>query len=333
MTLEELKRWADDAAKRYESLEAEGMPVPKDNFVLLLLAREFIERKTNQGGGGDAEGTSPTQVRTESAAADSFEERVKALCVEVDKASGSNPFIDGTKHTLTSEYTLASRCLRAEDALAAKDAEIARLKAADSTLRDEFQAHSDKHREEIARLTKERDAEKEHARQAAKEAQDYSANLDETRLKWGEAIRDRDAIKAALEEIRVCVLGLAGAMRCETVFRADGAMDYEATFKACIGARNRELREQTQLVAAVKSELSSVKAALDEYKSDFETWGNALNDAAWKFQEAYNAHIGGVTSAALFNNTKAVLRDTLREYFKSIDTRRSASRAKESDHA
>lgn len=75
---------------------------------------------TNQGGGGDAAGTSPTQVRTDSAAAASFEERVKALYGKYTNLGQEHPSRGGLD-------LMIRRALKAEDALAAKDAEIARL--------------------------------------------------------------------------------------------------------------------------------------------------------------------------------------------------------------
>lgn len=87
---------------------------------------------TNQGGGGDAAGTSPTQVRTDSAAAASFEERVNSV---IESAAGDWRWFaarylragDEVKALNARGVEMAALVSMKDDALAAKDAEIARL--------------------------------------------------------------------------------------------------------------------------------------------------------------------------------------------------------------
>jgi len=177
---------------------------------------------TNQGGGGDAAGTSPTQVRTDSAADASFDERVEDLADEADLATHGACAI-----RLGSERWLAARCLRAEDALAAKDAEIARLKSegVEDLIRQRDEARREaaaraktitrmaddgaigdaecsKHREDIARLTKERDDLLETASPNGRPAEKFmrlGERFEDAVLRLG---ADRDALKAALDEER-----------------------------------------------------------------------------------------------------------------------------------
>lgn len=163
---------------------------------------------TNQGGGGDAAGTSPTQVRTDSAAAASFEERVaKTLDVEV-RQCGSR---------WVSAERLAARYLRAGDevkALNARGVEMAAL----VSMKDDALAAKDA---EIARLTKERD---EARRDASARGNFIAVALD-----------DRDALKAALdEEVKATIQSCADDA--EAAAPKEG---YGRTVALCIASRLR----------------------------------------------------------------------------------------------
>ena len=156
---------------------------------------------TNQGGGGDAAGTSPTQVRTDSAAAASFEERVNSV---IESAAGD-------------WHWLAARYLRAGDevkALNARGVEMAAL----VSMKDDALAAKDA---EIARLTKERD---EARRDASARGNFIAVALD-----------DRDALKAALdEEVKATIQSCADDA--EAAAPKEG---YGRTVALCIASRLR----------------------------------------------------------------------------------------------
>lgn len=64
--------------------------------------------------------------------------------------------------------------------------------------------------------------------------------------------------------------------------------------------------------------LSKIETTLALIKSDAETYGNALNEAAWAFIEAYRSRTGDAVPPRLFNNCKALLRDAILKYVETV---------------
>jgi len=60
-------------------------------------------------------------------------------------------------------------------------------------------------------------------------------------------------------------------------------------------------------------------------KKDAVEFGNALNDAGWKFNEAYQKIMGESPSGKLFNNCKAILRECIIEYIEKVKIAASQS--------
>lgn len=269
----------------------------------------IYERKTNQGGGGDASAGQPVDRvavtgeasssreqsgwTPDSAAAASFEERVArghAHVVNEGLRLGSShaSIKDEIRRRLHAEDALAAKDAEyAEERaglcryLAAKDAEIARLKAAESALRDEFQAHSDKQRDEIARLKSEGVA---------------------------ELIRQRD--EARREE----------AARAKTITRM--GKDAETATKEFWEAKHEADRLSELLTKAhaltqeVTADRDALKAALDEeVKATIQSCADDAEAAAPK--EGYGRTVALCIASRLRSRADA------------FDALRSASRAKE----
>lgn len=56
----------------------------------------------------------------------------------------------------------------------------------------------------------------------------------------------------------------------------------------------------------------------EQLKFDAVHWGNALNSAGWKFNEAYRRVMGEPTSGKLFNSAKTILREAIIEYINEM---------------
>lgn len=54
-------------------------------------------------------------------------------------------------------------------------------------------------------------------------------------------------------------------------------------------------------------------------KADAQDWGDALNEAGWRYAEAFREIIGEPTSAAHWNNGKRVLREALLAFFTRVE--------------
>lgn len=51
-----------------------------------------------------------------------------------------------------------------------------------------------------------------------------------------------------------------------------------------------------------------------DFAKDAKDWGDALNDAGWKFDEVYQKVMGTPTPGRLFNTAKSILRECIIEY-------------------
>ena len=55
-----------------------------------------------------------------------------------------------------------------------------------------------------------------------------------------------------------------------------------------------------------------------DFAQDAREWGNALNDASWKFTETYRSVMGYPESGRLFNSVKTILREAILEYAQKL---------------
>jgi hypothetical protein len=77
--------------------------------------------------------------------------------------------------------------------------------------------------------------------------------------------------------------------------------------------------------AMVEAAPAAVHQGSVDYAADAQAWGDALNDAGWRYMAAHKEIIGEPVSAKLWNFGKAVLREAILAYVGAVTAKALAT--------